>query len=315
MNNIPQSELEEMVQSIRAHPEYLDPEYVLNTYRAHGIEVIPDPFSADIMTPIKYALHAGKALSVIRIGDGEINLISYKTYTSTPNLDHHVVKRIIAMQQDRFEVDTFWMIILRDLMMGALLQADIIGVIGLWRPNPLSTEELAQLFLKNYRGVSGQWRAVDFMLKLASRSILDHKLLASAHLYFSLLEYLDDILPLARMIFIISDRKTVAERFKKKYPNLNFEQIIVGMKLTETRPATLDKPDFLSLVDSALPMDLRGCLCLVGAGPWAEIYCTWIKQRGGVGVDIGSGFDLLDGQLTRPVHEAVGPDKLLKYVL
>lgn len=314
MNNIPQSELEEMVRSIRAHPEYLDPKYVLNTYQARGIEVIPDPFSADIITPIKYALHAGKALSVIRIGDGEINLISYKAYTSTPNLDHHVVKRIIAMQQDRFEVDPIWMIILRDLMMGALLQADIIGVIGLWRPNSLSTEELAQLFLKNHRGVSGQWRAVDFMLKLASQSILDHKLLTSAHLYFSLLEYLDDILPLARMIFIISDRKTMKERFKQRYPNLNFEQITVG-KYTETQPTTPSKPDFLSLVDSALPMDLRGCLCLVGAGPWAEIYCTWIKQRGGVGVDIGSGFDLLDGQSTRPVHEAVGRDKLLKYIL
>ncbi len=54
---------------------------------------------------------------------------------------------------------------------------------------------------------------------------------------------------------------------------------------------------------------MRGCFCLVGAGFWAEIYCTWIKQRGGVAIDIGSGFDLLDGTAPRPVHRSLGFDQ------
>jgi hypothetical protein len=65
-------------------------------------------------------------------------------------------------------------------------------------------------------------------------------------------------------------------------------------------------PDFLAEVASQLPQDLRGWCCLIGAGPWAEIYCSWAKQRGGVAVDIGSGFDLLAGTPSRPAHTALG---------
>jgi hypothetical protein len=48
----------------------------------------------------------------------------------------------------------------------------------------------------------------------------------------------------------------------------------------------------------------------VGAGPWAKIYCGWIKRRGGVAVDLGSGFDLLEGKLTRSIHKEL-PQELL----
>ena len=73
-------------------------------------------------------------------------------------------------------------------------------------------------------------------------------------------------------------------------------------------------PDFLSTVASELPRDMRGACCLAGAGPWAEIYCSWIKQRG-VAVDLGSGFDLLAGQATRPGHRRLGWDKANPYAL
>ncbi len=354
--NIPQSELDEIVQLILSHPEYLDPTYVINTYRRHVFNIIPDMFSADAVIPIKQALSDGKPLSVVRIGDGEINLLSYGAYSSTPCLNRYVVEKIVAMQNDCFKVDSLWMVILQDLMMGALMQADVIGVIGLQRfryPNP---EEIAQLFLKDYRGISGHWRAVDFMLSLANRGIFNNKTLASAHLYFSLLENLHDIIPLTKKVFIISNRKKVAEKFRQRYPNINFEYISVG-KSTElsaipgqiqcnsvikafwqkiarklnfksqrlcglqTCPeiaaelSSRDKPDFLLSVYSILPADMSGSLSLLGAGPWAEIYCTWIKQRGGVAVDIGSGFDLLDGEITRQGHKGVGLEKVRKYAL
>lgn len=311
--NINQVERERMVQSILAHPEYMDPKYVMDSYRKLGLEVIPDPFSADIVAPIKKALHAGKAWSVVRIGDGEINLLSYGAYPDTVNLDRHVVERIIAMQQDSFSVNRFWMMILRDLMAGALSQADMIGVVGLWRPQSLSVDELAQLFLRNYRGISGQWRAIDFMLHRARQGFFKHKIIASAHLYFALLNHLDMILSVARKVFLVSNREEAMIRMKKRYPNIIFESIPVG-KLDESE-LRCEQPHFLSKVESMLPHDLTGCLGLVGAGPWAEIYCTWIKQRGGVGVDIGSGFDLLDGQLTRPIHQIVGLDKVRRYEL
>ena len=168
MMTIPQSEFDEFNQSVESHPEYLDTEYVIDKYRQYGLDSIPDPFGAEIMSPIKQALSTGKPLSVIRIGDGETNLLSYGAYPKTPLLNHAVVKKIIAKQKDCFKVDPFWMVILRDLMMGALLQADIIGVIGLWRSDIPGTEDIIQRFEKDNRGISGHWRAVEFMLDLAS---------------------------------------------------------------------------------------------------------------------------------------------------
>lgn len=310
--NIPQSELDEIIQLIHSHPEYFDPTYVINTYRSYGLNIIPDPFSADIMIPIKQALSAGKPLSVVRIGDGEINLLSYGAYSSTPCLNHYVFEKYIASIKDSFKVDPLWMVILQDLLMGALIQADVIGVLGLWRPRPPTPEKFVQAFLKDHRGYSGNWRGVDFMLSLANRGIFNNKTLASAHLYFSLLEHLHDILLLTKKVFIISDRKKVVKKLRQRYPNINFEHISIG-KSTES--SLRDKPDFLLSVYSILPEDMSGSLSLIGAGPWAEIYCTWIKQRGGVAVDIGSGFDLLDGEVTRPIHKSLGLEKMQKYAL
>ena len=76
--NILQSEIDEFNQSVQSHPEYLDTEYVIDKYRRYGLSIIPDPFGAKIMLPIKHALSAGHPLSVVRIGDGEINLLSFR---------------------------------------------------------------------------------------------------------------------------------------------------------------------------------------------------------------------------------------------
>ena len=104
MKNLPQSEIEAMLQSIRAHPEYGDPEYVTNAYRSQGLKVIPEPlFSADIITGIKQALLAKKGLSVIRIGDGEMNLMSYGAYAHRPIWMITSLKRFLPSNRMRLK--------------------------------------------------------------------------------------------------------------------------------------------------------------------------------------------------------------------
>lgn len=324
MDNIPQSELDEMVAYMYSHPEYLDTEYVINTYRAYGLEVIPDPFSADICAPIKHALQAKLGYSAIRIGDGEGNIITFGVYPNTPQLDRFVVQKIMSKHLGAFVNNDYWMIILRDLLVGAIAYADMIGVEGLWRANNYerSVESDVQKFLKHdrdisesYRGISGYWRAIAYMLSIARNEEFRRKLIASKSLYFSVLEHLDDLLPAASKIYVLSSRDNILDGLRRKYPNLNFEFIYVGNGLKETQRTLLEGQFYLPAVYAALPSDLRGCLCLVGAGPWAEVYCTWVKQRGGVGVDIGSGCDLLAGLITRPVHKRLGLDLNSKYKL
>ena len=92
---------------------------------------------------------------------------------------------------------------------------------------------------------------------------------------------------------------------RRKYPESEFEHVAVGKSWNTGHPDAAIAREFLLEAENALSGDLRGCLCLVGAGVWAEIYCTWIKRNGGVGVDIGSGFDLLACKATRAVHQSV----------
>lgn len=306
MYNIPQGEIEEMVQLIRAHPEYFDPDFVQRAYRPNCLKIIPDPFSAEILVPVKHALEEKLPFSVVRIGDGEANLLSFGDNPKTPALDRYSAERAISLQQDSFRPKSPWLLLLRDLMMGAVVQADIIGVVGLWRAQPIPTlNEIVAAFRRDHRGWGGKWRAVDCMLRLATRGGFQNTVLASAFLYGAVLRHLDDILPHARKLLIISAREGIAEKLRGKCPGLEVEFIRVG-KQTRFRWRRPVRPHFLSHVSSSLPASMKGWLCLVGAGPWAEFYCTWIKQRGGVAVDIGSGFDLLDGAVTRPIHGRLG---------
>lgn len=314
MNEISQREIDGVIQAIRSNPEYLDPGYVVNAYQAYGLEVMPDPFAEGPIAALKDALREQKPLSVIRIGDGEANLVTFGHYAGSETLDRYVVRAIVAMQQDRFLVDEQWTIVLRDLMLGAIAQADIIGVVGVWRRGRPVVERFVARFLLDHRAFCGEWRAVDYMLNLASRGALAGKKIASVRLYFSILEHLDAILRLAERIFIISDREGIVEKLRTRHPRQRIEFIAVG-KTGGDSGVPPDRPTFLSATFSELPRDMRGCLCLIGAGIWAEFYCTWVKQRGGVAVDIGSGCDLLDGHLSRPIHKSIDPEKLQKYRL
>ena len=61
---------------------------------------------------------------------------------------------------------------------------------------------------------------------------------------------------------------------------------------------------FLELSDT-LTVPFSGAVFLVGAGALGKIYCHWIKQRGGIALDIGSmcdGWQGTTGRLLKPCH-------------
>lgn len=50
-------------------------------------------------------------------------------------------------------------------------------------------------------------------------------------------------------------------------------------------------PDRFSEIQKTLKIPYPGALFLVGSGVFGKIYCEWIKQRGGIAIDVGSMFD------------------------
>ena len=242
----------------------------------------------------------GRRYSVIRLGDGEMDLLSFGAYPDTPTINRCSASATIRRHGGSCGDDELWVSVLREMMMSAVLQADVVGVLGLWRPRPMGdVEQYIKRLRSQVRGYSGYWRGIDYMLRIARAGGLRNKTLASAHLYFGLLPHLEEILADAERILLITDRASVAEGLRRKHPGRDI-QYISAAKPADNRPT--EGPRFLQETAAQLPRDLRGCCGLVGAGPWAEVYCTWIKQRGGVGLDLGSGFDLLAGTVSRPIH-------------
>ena len=312
---IPAEEMARTSELILGNLDLCQVERMVAGYEAQGLALYSDALSEAVPRACAGALREGRPLSVIRLGDGEFNLLSFDAGYGTPQLDRYCVAALLDRQEDSFLASESWMLALREMMLGAALQADIVGVLGLWRPQPASGPEAwARLLETNPRGAIGQWRGLDYGLQMARRGMFGHATLASAHLYFGMLEHLDLVMAQARRVLLVTSRVGVRDGLRARYPGLEIESLEVGKKVNDGNGLT-DSPEFLNRMAKALPNDLAGCCCLVGAGPWAEFYCAWIRQRGGVGIDLGSGFDLLAGVASRPIHVKSGLDKANPYAL
>ncbi len=137
---------------------------------------------------------------------------------------------------------------------------------------------------------------------MARLGYLQGKTVASANLYLAIINNLDLLFQDVRAsVVLVTDQDDSVRLLKSRFPDVRFQ--VIRLPLVESKRLRLPRlPVFLGLFEKTLAQNLSGSLVLVGAGPWAEFYCTIAKQRGAVAVDIGSGFDLLSGRNTRPFH-------------
>ncbi len=285
--------------------EFFDPARMIREYDRHPKrDFITDPFDIAVVIPVRQALDERRPLSVVRIGDGEISLLAYGAYADTPLINRFLADAAIRNGGQIRKQNHLWYTVLSDLMMYAVTQADVVGVVGTWRPVPQFWDKPMRI---------GAFRAMHFMLHLMSREVLRDKIVMPHHLYFSVLRHLDILLKSGQTVFVLSNRHGVTEKLRRKYGGVKF--IHVDVDAGKSAGSETDSLDFLMSVHSDLPSDMEGTLSLVGAGQWAEIYCTWIKDRGGVAIDVGSGLDLLDGEVTRPVHRRLGNDRMREFAL
>ena len=79
-----------------------------------------------------------------------------------------------------------------------------------------------------------------------------------------------------------------------------------GVRGERDRPGIVETPHWpvgFDRIRQTLVVPFKGAVFLVGAGPFGKIYCHWIKQRGGIAIDIGSIFDSWAG-IGRVGHSA-----------
>ncbi len=297
---IPPTELEAFDQEVLRTPEYLDVDFVISQYTKNTRQVIEDPLSDQVITIIKNALVDRKPFSLVRFGDGEVNLLTFSKYELTPGLNYFVAQQSVNKRDHSFLVGKTSLFLLEQLMSQSLDSADVVGLLGLWRPNKFTVDQLLENKKLRLRGIIGQWRGVGYFLKSAENGSLKNKTVVSAHCYFSIIRGINTLVSNAEKVLLISNQKLALSELKKSNPKTEFNLLHLT---SSDRPLKSNQPDFLLETYLRLPEDLTGVLVLIGAGPWAEIYCHWVKQKRGVAVDIGSGIDLISGVMTRPVHK------------
>lgn len=289
------AELEQVKAAVVAHPQYLDPVYVSNAYRRCGCIVDPGRWNSH-SSHVLEALAEEKPLSIIRIGDGEVHLLGG---VGTPHLDRYLLECVLDGHSDTLALSDDWATKLREMLLRSIASADVVGVRGIDPSSGLTdVSTILAAIDRDIRGGVGAFRAIETILARAQQGLLAGKVVGSAHLYFGFLPMLGKFIEASKGVLCITSRPAVAAALARKHVQ-PFALIETGRSCDERTG------QFLWRVKRKLPTELGGHLCLIGAGVWSEFYCDWAKERGGVAVDIGSGFDLLAGKRTRPIHKRV----------
>jgi len=313
LSKVPESEFDRALELIFARPEDYDVHAQVLYYKDLGLKVIRDPTTSRLRRYARVALEERKPLSAIRVSDGELGVLTFGAFDDTPNLDRFIAVDSLLKQSDSFVLDDTWLLVIRDLLLGAIAQADVVGVPGFWledgptRAFRRSPEKMRASFREWPRGVYGDWKGRIYMPELARQGYLDGKVVGSNYFYLAFLSGLDELVSLASSVFLMTAHPNLEEAFRRRYPDKPLRSLRIGRR-DDPRRRKSRTPYFLAEYHDALPRDLTGALCLVGGGPWSLIYCSWIRQRGGVALDIGSGADLLAGEITRSVHRRIGDD-------
>ena len=166
-------------------------------------------------------------------------------------------------------------LVLADGLKDSVRQADVVGT-------PLRSSVPQHRYLAEVETSLARLHLVDESSLTTFAAI--HRLLNYALLYRPLLEGRDfvgiissrDVVQKLRRSFGMGEVRWYRIRSQPDYPN---------------DVLTPHYPDGFNEIGETLKVPYPGALFLVGAGICGKIYCQWIKERGGVAVDIGSMFD------------------------
>ncbi len=244
-----------------------------------------------VFLAIRRHMRARRPMSVIRLGDGEGAVMGYPEITSRKD-----VNRSLRIWLRRIDVADPDVLRLGAELREAIRNADILGV-------PRA---------RQIRSGMPLWRAVtealESMRLVGPGTVLTHtalhRLLQHGLLYRPLLEGTD-------FVGVISCRR-MASRLREVFGVGEVRWYGVKGELEDTGDIeTPHFPDGFEELRETLRVPYPGALFLVGAGVFGKIYCHWIKQRGGIAVDMGSMFDSWAGE-GRVGHPARSLDEYRK---
>jgi len=219
-----------------------------------------------------------RSLSVVRYGDGEAILLNG---WRDEKLLEYIFKRQIGRVPSADQI-----IQVRENLKKALVSADIIGIT-----------------IDERKKSSDFWgKGLEIMIEAIGEDIVNKRFCnIDVHMEFLEKGLLSYILQNREKLVYVSCRD-LTEKFKQNFkikevvhlsvpPEIKFNTDYAGVNHYPER--------FNEIMREIKNMDLKGVLCLVGAGFVGKSYCSELAKQGGVAIDLGSVFDLWAGRKTR----------------
>lgn len=263
---------------------------------------------------IFHAVRECQPFSLVRLGDGEGNILAYDTMrTDFPDAYFWGMRFGLDLWfgKDRnFSIYDFMDTIYDDFK-SSVKSADIICIPG--------KDRIESVRGKSPRGYAGCAAVVDYVcdwLNNSKNRIGD----CNIHYHLAKSGFFNKLLSQVESCAVVTCHMKLSSMLSEKYDGLKVTEYLIPEEKNNSKTfgvlsQELHYPDVYNILQDDLYPDFQGQVFLVAAGPLGKIYCSLIKERGGIAIDIGSIADIWAGYHSRPAHRKASLEHMKKLSL
>jgi hypothetical protein len=301
MQRVTDSEIREFRQFATDHP--LDE--VLNDHdwltAAGQSSIFGDEIGAKLATALAAFIAEGRPLSMIRLGDGEGNILASNDQEYPDLYGIGTTKILNLMLGARNSPSRDITRIRRDLV-NAITTADILAIPSKGRLRRCYSE-LASDETPDVRGMIGAINAVRLTRRVAERRGATFQIVTDSICHHELLPHFPGLLSELKSLGLITCYPELAGMLSQAYSIESIEShLIPGQASVDRSARGKHYPEIYGRTLEALSSDCSGRVYIVAAGILGKAYCAQIKHSGGIALDVGSIVEGWVGKKTRRYH-------------
>lgn len=266
---------------------------------------------AEAIRTVRAAVEAGGAFSMVRIGDGEGVLLSVGDDTWLRDLNY------ITSHWGADNVTWGDLAAVRDDLTRAIAEADLVGIrndmVSTSVPDDLMRQPVSEVLGYVRENIHLRPKEAEVLSAAGARrlAVLSRVLsrldwhegqqFCSQWLHWELLSTgaLNEILAGVDRVGLVTSKPELEHMVARQF---GVKTIVVEVpeKFVEGGTSGAHVPTKYRVIRDELDFP-DGTLVLVGAGIPGKVYCQWIKEMGGIAIDIGAVLDVWVGKASRPL--------------
>ena len=235
----------------------------------------------DVLLYIFDKINNKKPMSLIRLGDAEGRFLGYPEFVEKEGEGNDVLDFALKLELGRVDFSEDDLKSLSLQMRKSVKNADVIGL-------PREKQYKENIAYQYVFDAIEQFDLLNNKQKICDAAI---------HRYLQFGLFYQDILRKRDFIGVITGRPDFAEVVKNEFQIKEVKSYLVPAEAIHPDNIKGEHfPDCFYTLKRDLEVPYQGAIFLVGAGYLGKIYCQWIKENGGIAIDVGSICDSWTGK-------------------